>query len=289
MKNFIVLAAIGAAAVGCGSPAKLTESQEYFVGRGVAANAIVVTQGLQVGDLEDYVNRVGLTIALASDRPETFKGYYFGVLRTDTVNAFAAPGGFIFVTTAAIKLMNNEDELAAVIAHEVAHVNLRHPEEFANKATQKSGVMDIVAKGEHLGTAGSFLGGVLGKAGYSREGDLVKSVGENLAKVVKAFGGMLDEYLQEIMVNGYGREAELKADALAIDLLTRADVRYDPSALKSFIARLPKSDRGVWTDHPELKDRLQLIDEGIQKRGAKSAIDPERTKRFLAMKLVLGQ
>src|SRR5438552_315512 len=161
MKRILVVAFGWAAAVGCGSPAKLTESQEYYVGRGVAANAIVATQGLQIGDLEDYVNRVGMTIALASDRPETFKGYYFAVLRTETVNAFAAPGGFVFVTTAAIKRMNTEDELAAVLAHEIAHVNLRHPEEFANNATRKSGVMDIVAKGEHLGTAGSVVGGFL--------------------------------------------------------------------------------------------------------------------------------
>jgi predicted Zn-dependent protease len=288
MKRIVLLLSVLAAA-GCGSPAKLTESQEYYVGRGVAANAIVATQGLRAGDLEEYVNQVGLTVALASDRPETFKGYYFGVLQTETVNAFAAPGGFIFVTTAAIKLMQNEDELAAVLAHEIAHVNLRHPEEFANQETKKSGVMDIVAKGEHLGAAGSVVGGILSATGHAREGEAVKTVGENLAKVVKAFGGMLDKYLQEVMVNGYGREAELKADALAVDLLTRADVRYDPSALKAFIARLPKSDRGVWTDHPELKDRLQLIDEAIKKRGAKSAIDPERTKRFNASRVVLGQ
>lgn len=288
MKHLIIaLAAL--AAVGCGSPAKLTESQEYYVGRGVAANAVVSTQGLVQGDLEVYVNLVGQTVALESDRPETFKGYYFGVLRSDLINAFAAPGGFVFVTTGALKKMENEDELAAVLAHEIAHVNLRHPEEHANKMTQKSGVMDILAKGEHLDTAGSVLGGILGAAGQTRAAQTVETVGKNLAKVVKAFGGVLDGFLEEIMVNGYGRESELKADALAVDLVTRSGVRYDPSALRAFVARLPKAERGAWSTHPELEGRLQSIEDEIKKRGVKSAVDPERTKRFLAMKLALGQ
>ena len=284
-----ILGLLGAAVfVGCGSPQKLTESQEYFVGRGVAANAVVATSGLVQGELEAYVNLVGLTVSMESDRPDTYKGYFFGVLKSDTINAFAAPGGFIFVTTGALKKMENEDELAGVLAHEVAHVNLRHPEESANKATQKSGVMDILAKGEHLGAAGSLVGGILGATGHKQAGDAVKTVGENLAKVVKAFGGVLDGMLEELMVNGYGRESELKADAFAVDLLTRPGVRYDPSALAAFVGRLPKSDRGAWSTHPELEGRVKNIQDEIKKRGVKSDVDAERKKRFLAMKVSLG-
>jgi predicted Zn-dependent protease len=288
MRKIVAVLAL-LAAVGCGSPQKLTESQEYYVGRGVAANAIVSTQGLHEGDLEDYVNRVGMSIALASDRPETFKGYYFGVLKSDLVNAFAAPGGFIFVTTAALKKMDTEDELAGVLAHEVSHVNLRHPEDQANRMTQKSGVMDILAKGEHLEAAGSIFGGILGATGHKQAGDVVSSAGANLAKVTKAFGSVMDGFLDEVMVKGYGRESELAADAMAVDLMTRSDVRYDPAALKAFIAKLPKADRGAWSDHPGLEGRLQAIDEAIKKRGVKSAIDPDRTKRFMTFKAVLGQ
>lgn len=277
-----------AAAIGCGSPAKLNESQEYYVGRGVAAGAIAQTSGLREGEIEQYVNLVGLTVSMESDRPETYKGYFFGVLQSDAINAFAAPGGFIFVTTGALKKMENEDELAGVLAHEIAHVNLRHPEESANKATQKSGVMDILAKGEHLDKAGAVVGGALSLFGQKQAGDAVKTVGENLAKVVKAFGGVLDGMLEELMVNGYGRESELKADAYAVDLLTRPGVRYDPSALAAFVGRLPKSDRGAWSTHPELEGRVKNIQDEIQKRGVKSAIDAQRTKRFLAMKVSLG-
>ena len=84
----VLAAALGVAAVGCGSP-KLTESQEYYVGRGVAANAMFDSKGTYVGlydkdqGLEEYVALVGLSVALESDRPETFKGYHFGVVASN--------------------------------------------------------------------------------------------------------------------------------------------------------------------------------------------------------------
>jgi predicted Zn-dependent protease len=286
MKRSLLISLLGfaAAAVGCGSPARLTESQEYFVGRGVAAGSILQTQGLIPDEaLGNYVNLVGQTLALESDRPETYKGYHFGVLRSEEVNAFAAPGGFVFVTTGALKLMENEDELAGVLAHEVAHVNLRHPEEHANNSTQKSGAMDVLAAGGHLSETGGQIGGaVLSFLGKQRAADTVKSVGENLARVVKAFSGAIDEFLQEIMVNGYGREAELAADGLGVDILCRSGVRYDPGGLRAFISRLPKKERGAWATHPDLEGRLQSIEEQIRKRGVQALTDPARTTRFKA-------
>jgi len=269
-----VLAASLAAAVGCSHP-KLTESQEYYVGRGVAANAMFDCQGTYVGlydkdaNLEEYVALVGLSVALESDRPETFKGYHFGVVNSSDINAFAAPGGFIFVTTGALKQMENEDELAGVLSHEIGHVNLRHPEEHANKAADQAGVMDILGSGGHL-AAGilSFMG--------------KKTASDNLATLTKGFGSVLDGFTKELIVNGYGRESELAADALGVKVLCRPGVRYNPNALKEFIARLPKKERGAWSTHPELDGRIQAIDDEIKKQGAVAATDPARTARFKA-------
>jgi predicted Zn-dependent protease len=84
------------------------------------------------------------------------------------------------------------------------------------------------------------------------------------------------------MVNGYGRESELAADALSVKVLCRPGVRYDPNALKGFIARLPKKERGAWSTHPELDGRIQAIDESIKNQGAVAAVDPSRTTRFKA-------
>lgn len=268
-----ILVASAAVAVGCGSP-KLTESQEYYVGRGVAANAMFDSRGY-VGlydtdpELEEYVALVGLTVALESDRPETFKGYHFGVLNSPDINAFAAPGGFIFVTTGALKLMENEDELAGVLAHEIGHVNLRHPEDHANRAASQSGAMDILSTGSHIAS------GVLSIMGK-------KSASDNLALLTKSFGSVIDGFTKELMVNGYGRDSELAADALGVRVLCKPGVRYNPHALKDFITRLPKKDRGAWSTHPELDGRVQAIDEEVKKQSSVPATDPARTTRFKA-------
>src|SRR5258705_11242182 len=103
MKNLVpaLIVLTGASALlstGCGGSAKLTESQEYFMGRGVAAVAIEKDHLWSDQKLEEYVTMVGLTVAFESDRPETYKGYTFAILNTDSVNAFAGPSGFIFIT-----------------------------------------------------------------------------------------------------------------------------------------------------------------------------------------------
>jgi predicted Zn-dependent protease len=276
--------ALGAAAAACGSPPRLTESQEYYVGRGVAANAILETGGIRNDEaLERYVNAVGQTVAQASDRPETYRGYHFAVLESDVVNAFAAPGGFVFVTTAALKRMGSEDELAGVLAHEIAHLNLRHPEEHANHATQQQGIMDTLAQGSHLTrTGGMAAGSALSLLGYREAGEAVMSTAEALAAVVKGFGNVIEDFLQEIMVNGYSRDSELAADALAVDLLTRPGVGYDPAGLRRFIKDLPPAERGAWSSHPRLEGRLKNIDEVMKSRGIQASTDPARTARFRA-------
>ena len=273
MKKLIIPAIALLSAAACSHP-KLTESQEYYVGRSVAANAMFDKGGSYIGlysdkDLEDYVALVGLAVALESDRPETFKGYKFGILASDDINAFAAPGGFVFVTTGAIKQMQNEDELAGVLAHEIGHVNLRHPEDHANRAADQSGSMSALQ-----GASGLFALG-LAATGRARSA-------EQLQTLTKGLGGIADTFTKELMVNGYGRDSELAADALGVQVLCRSGVRYNPSALKGFIARLPKKERGAWATHPELDGRLQAMDEAISKQGPAAAVDPSRTARFKA-------
>jgi predicted Zn-dependent protease len=264
---------LAAAALSACAKAELTPSQEYYVGRSVAASAMFDAQGRFTGLYQDaalqrYVQLVGLTVALESDRPETFQGYRFAVLNSPDVNAFAMPGGFVFITTGAIKQMESEDELAGVLGHEIAHVNLRHPEDHANRATNQAGVMDA------LNTGSSVASSLLSGFGYAREASVVTTLAQGL-------GGVVDSFLQEIMVNGYGRDSELAADALSVNILCREGVRYDPRGLKAFIARLPKKDRGAWSTHPGLDGRLQAVDQEISKQSAPpAATDPVRTQRF---------
>src|SRR5450759_1031115 len=100
----------------------ITDSEEYYVGRAVAAQILSRYKLDQNPNLTQYVNEVGQTVARKSSRPNPFKGYHFAVLDTGDLNAFACPGGIIFITRRLIQTCKNEDQLAAVLAQEVGHV-----------------------------------------------------------------------------------------------------------------------------------------------------------------------
>ncbi|HXX94446.1 MAG TPA: M48 family metalloprotease [Planctomycetota bacterium] len=266
---------VAAALAGCGGSAKLTESQEYYMGRGVAAMAIEKDQLWTTDQFAEYLSLVGLTVAFESDRPETYKGYTFAVLNTETVNAFAGPSGFIFVTKGALRQMQSEDELAGVLAHEIAHVNLRHPELAAQRASDKEGLSEYAGK---FTSMASTLFSLAGKQQYA---DLAQKAGPVFGKTVTG--------LHEQFANGYSRDEEFAADRMAVEFMTRPGVGYDPNAFKSFISRLPAKG-GAWGTHPGLEGRVKAIEEAIQSQGSRVApTDPSRTQRFLAMKVALGQ
>lgn len=244
------------------------------MGRAVGALAIEKSQ-LYSGDaaLERYVALVGYTIAFESDRPETYKGYTFGILNSDEPNAFCAPSGFIFVTKGLLKQMKNEDELAGVLAHEIAHVCLRHPEMTAQAAAEKEGLADMA--GEFQALSG-FIGGVASLAGKH---DIAR--GAELAKQAAPVVGKVTQGLHESYSRGYDRKEEFQADAKAVDFMSRPGVRYSPEAFRDFIARLPKK-KDAYGTHPDLEGRVKAIEDEIQKTGLKIPVDPARTARFKA-------
>jgi predicted Zn-dependent protease len=101
----------------------MTEQEEYYVGRAVAATILGRYRLYSNERLTAYVNSIGQALALASDRSYIFGGYHFAILDTEEANALACPGGMIFITRGMLKKAQNEDQLAAILAHEVAHVN----------------------------------------------------------------------------------------------------------------------------------------------------------------------
>ncbi|OGG55531.1 MAG: hypothetical protein A3F84_19925 [Candidatus Handelsmanbacteria bacterium RIFCSPLOWO2_12_FULL_64_10] len=238
----------------------LTESQEYYVGRTVAARTLKQHRlyGGPDHPLQAYVTRVGTAIAVESDRPLTFGGYHFIAIESDEVNAFAAPGGFIFVTTALLREARSEDELAGVLAHEIAHVNLNHPEDVAEAESDKA---TATSAAKLAASAAATAGADVDPA------------------VVDAFGVAADA-VGEMVVNGYSREKEEEADALAARILVRPDVRYDPRGLTSFLART--QHRGGWlgSTHPDPKARIAALERIFATLGPLPATDPARTQAF---------
>lgn len=276
MKKLLIPLGLALAATSaCRSAPKLNESQEYFMGRAVAALAIEKDKLYsQDAALERYVALVGLSIAFESDRPETYLGYTFGVLDSETPNAFCAPSGFIFVTKGLLKSIQNEDELAGVLAHEIAHVGLRHPEIAAQAASDKEGLSEYA--GAFQGGM-SLLGGIAGLAGKSELAQHAQLASEAAPLMGKAAGD-----IHASVSNGFSRDEEFAADAKAVVFMSRPGVRYAPEAFKAFIARLPQKG-GAYGTHPDLAGRVQAIEEQIKKTGLTIPVDPARTERYRAM------
>ncbi len=201
-------------------------------------------------ELNRYVNQVGRAVALFSGRSDI--AYHCTVLDSPSVNAFATPGGYVFITTGAILAMQDEAELAGVLAHEIGHINLRHiMKEFPPPRETPSFTSIMVSILLSQGTAATTaFGEVLGKAG-----DLLFS-------------------------RGYKIEDEYEADASAITYL--AATGYPARALADFLDRLPDKDKGYGT-HPAQSLRIQKLRTRADAEGFPSD-RPRAKERFTAMR-----
>ena len=177
--------------------------------------------------MTERVNEIGQKIVSVSDRKEV--RYTFRVIDKDDVNAFALPGGYVFVFKGLVDKISNDDELAAVIAHEMAHVVARH----SIKRLQGSVVYDILR----------ILMAVTGAA----RGDS--------GRIDAAFGQL---------IMSYSREDEALADKLAIKYLKEAG--YDPWAVVSLLKKLQEADRTApirpytsYRSHPYVADRIRMV------------------------------
>ncbi len=156
--------------------------------------------------LTAYVNKVGQSVAATAERKDVT--YTFTVLDTPDVNAFAVPGGYIYITRGLLGLANNEAEMAGVLGHEIGHINARHTAERMGQQQR--------AQWEVLGA--TLLGAILG-------GDS----GANLA------GGLVQQHAQ-VQLAQYSQQQEFEADSLGVRYLKRTS--YDPQAMASFLSDL---------------------------------------------------
>ena len=212
----------------------MSEDQEIQLGR---ANDPKIRQQFGVYDdpkLQAYVQQVGERVAANSHRPGLV--YRFAVLDSPDVNAFALPGGYIYITRGILAYLNSEAELAAVLGHEVGHVTARHSVRQYSTAS-----------------AGQILGAVLLKS-------------QAAADLFNVLGGAL--------LSGYGRDHELEADRLGAEYLARNG--YDPEAMMEVVGvlknqeefekerakaegRQPRIYHGVFATHPKADQRLQEV------------------------------
>jgi predicted Zn-dependent protease len=215
----------------------LTEEEEYFLGRSVAARILATYPLLEDEAITEYVNLIGQTVALHSDTPVTYGGYHFAVLDTDEINAFACPGGIIFITRGIFEFVENEDELAAVVAHEVAHIVNRD----GVKAIQSSRMTNLAVV---LGTQA-----------------VTDTSSAEFGQLLSIFEGSIQDVFSQVVLNGYSQATEAKADVAGLTYLERAG--YDPHALQTMLARIieegQESGGGVMKTHPATSDRMDNV------------------------------
>ncbi len=237
----------------------MTDQEEFFLGRAVAAT-ILSQYKLYANDrLTRYVNEVGQVVALSSDRPLTYGGYHFAILDSDEVNALSCPGGIIFITRGMVKKAQNEDELAAILAHEVAHVNHKD----GASAIQKSRWIEVVTT---LGTEATR-----------------KLSGADVTKLLSLFEGSVNDVVKTLLVNGFSRAQEAAADQAALTFLHRAG--YDPRGLTEYLAIMAKTQAapgkpGILTTHPGTSERLSAAQSEITHKKWPAGKHSSRDLRF---------
>jgi beta-barrel assembly-enhancing protease len=235
----------------------ITPEQEHYIGRSVGAVLVNKYKPYPNGPANDYLNLLGQTLAQASDRPETFGGYHFLILDSPEINAFAAPGGLIFVSRGMLRCCRSEDAVAAVLAHEIAHIQLRH----GLQAIDKSRVTEAMT--------------TLGAEGAKSYG------GQKLADLTKVFEGSISDVTSTLVNNGYSRSFEREADAAAVTILAR--VGYDPNGLVAMLTEMEKNLKPGGLDfaktHPSPRSRIDDIER--QHAGGKALTEvPARQARF---------
>ncbi len=210
-----------------------TPEETYQLGRAVAASAIGNNDLYQNDELSKYLNSICQSIVINSNGTDPFKGYFVGVIDSEIVNAFATPGGHILITRGMLKNTNSEDELAAVIAHEISHIQLNHSMKAISKNAWSKGLTNIAVS--------PFADELLSNAFSSITTTLLDS--------------------------GYSKTTEYEADENAIILMQNTG--YNPNAMFRMLESLDKNSKsnyslGFGKTHPEPKERIRKANKTIK-------------------------
>lgn len=215
----------------------VTPKDAYTIGRTVGASVLSSYQIYRSSKLTMYVNRICRAIAMNSPVPVLYKDYCVGILDSDEINALSTSSGMILISRGLIASTESEDEIAAVIAHEMAHIQLEHSIKMIKSNRKKEAVVSSVKLADD----------VTGK--YSKMSYDDKQMFHDLSVT----GNFLVTTLAE---TGYPKDQEYKADAEALNLLL--DAGYDPNAMLSMLEKLKQhTTGGGWTKtHPKPADRI---------------------------------
>ncbi|HLP99391.1 MAG TPA: M48 family metalloprotease [Sideroxyarcus sp.] len=236
---------------------------EVAFGREISARILGRYKTYKDAKLTKYVSLVGLALTRNTNRPEL--EYHFTILDSDEVNAFAAPGGYVFITKGALLLMKDEAELAGVLAHEIEHIAEMHV------------VKDLKIKG----------------ADDSATSGLARLAGGSTESARAAFSQAIDKGFEMVFKDAYKRSDELQSDRGAVIVCALSG--YDASALARYLARVRTvkgevAETGTVTEqtHPSFAVRIAQINSVITSDGVDISGLATNQKRFdMAMNIAM--
>jgi len=225
---------------------------EIEFGKEVASRIIGQYPLIDNDRLTRYINLVGKSLAQNTDRPEL--RFTFGVLATETINAFSAPGGYIFITKGAIDAMENEAQLAGALSHEIIHVTQKHiVKELNLKASDSSAI-----------------------SGFAQ------IVGGSFDTTKVAFNKVVGDAMNILFSRGYKVQDEIEADTKGAVLMACAE--YDPSEMISFFKIMKNAEDNKISDmkklYPPFDDRIDAIEKIIKKEGLENGKFQTKGERF---------
>ncbi len=231
--------------------AEINEPQEISLGEGIASNLLGAAPLLDNPAVQQYVNRVGRWLTLQTERPDL--PWQFGVLDDNDVNAFAAPGGYVFITKGLLAQMNSEAELAGVLAHEISHVLRKHHLQAIKKGARAELLADLA-------------------------NDAIKNQGADprFSKLVSAG--------TEVYARGLDKNDEFEADRMGVVIAARAG--YDPYGLPAVLQTLQSLNPNdsslalMFKTHPAVADRLSQLDREMSGQFASMENQPDLAPRF---------
>jgi len=214
------------------SPSKAEEIQ---LGREITGNLLGAAPLVKDEALQKYVNQVGRWVASQSKRSDL--PWHFGVIESEDLNAFAAPGGYVIITKGLYRKLENEAQLAGVLGHEIGHVEKKHH-------------LKVLQKSQMLNMGAQLLGEKFGKDNQTID----KAIGSGA----------------EVLARGLDKDAEFEADRIGLALATRAG--YDPYGLPEvlqILGQVGKNDNSVallFKTHPSPDDRLAKLGDAVGNR-----------------------
>jgi predicted Zn-dependent protease len=209
-----------------------SKDEEIALGREITGNLLGAAPLVKDEALQKYVNSVGRWVASQSERPDL--PWHFGVIESDDLNAFAAPGGYVMITKGLYRKMSNEAQLAGVLGHEIGHVVAKHQ-------------LKVLQKQQLLNFGASLLS---------------KKLGKDNKIISKAIGSGA-----EISARSLDKDAEFEADRLGLSYATRSG--YDPFGLADVLQIMGQTNPNdnsvalLFKTHPRPDDRLASLGDAI--------------------------